>query len=233
MPNTHNRQFFTDETILYMDENTKQHFNCFFFQPYGVNNFLPPDIQVYAYFSFIKSQTPACMKNLITAVILAAIFLGNTSFRPKKVSSQYYSIIIDKSDFELSVYDEKGWLVTFPVVFGNRDLSDKMVEGDRKTPEGTFTIISKKTHPKWHKFFMLDYPNAESIAKFNQRKARGLIPADARIGGGIGIHGTWPHEDYAVDRYDNWTMGCISMKNPDVDELFSLVPVGTKVTIRK
>ena len=210
-----------------------RHFDRFIFHAHDVNKFRLADIQDCAYFSFVNQQTPACMKNLVTMVILAAIFLGNTSFRSKKISSQYYSIVIDKSDFELSVYDEKGWLVTFPVVFGNRDLGDKMVEGDRKTPEGTFTIISKKTHPKWHKFFMLDYPNAESIAKFNQRKASGAIPANARIGGGIGIHGTWPHEDYAVDRFQNWTMGCISMKNPDVDELFSLIPVGTKVIIRR
>jgi len=173
------------------------------------------------------------MKNLFTSVILAACFLGVTSFKPKRPPGRFYSIVIDKSDFELSVFDEKGWLVTFPVVFGTKDNGDKMVEGDRRTPEGTFTIINKKTHPKWHKFFMLDYPTQESIDRFNQRKANGIIPASAKIGGGIGIHGTWPHEDYAVDRFDNWTMGCISMKNPDVDELFSLVPVGTKVTIRK
>ena len=29
----------------------------------------------------------------------------------------------------------------------------------------------------------------------------------ARIGGGIGIHGTWPHEDFQIDRYKNWTHG--------------------------
>lgn len=173
------------------------------------------------------------MRNVITIVILAACFFCNTSFRAKKLPAKFYSIMIDKSDFELSVYDDKGWLVTFPVVFGNKDLGDKMVEGDRKTPEGTFTIINKKAHAKWDRFIMLDYPTAESYAKFNERKAKGVIPPNASIGGGIGIHGTWPHEDYAVDRYDNWTLGCISMKNPDVEELFSMIPVGTKVTIRK
>jgi len=80
---------------------------------------------------------------------------------------------------------------------------------------------------------MLDYPTKESYEKFNERKAKGLIPQNATIGGGVGIHGTWPREDYAVDRYDNWTQGCISMKNPDVEELYNLIPVGTKVQIRK
>jgi lipoprotein-anchoring transpeptidase ErfK/SrfK len=79
----------------------------------------------------------------------------------------------------------------------------------------------------------LDYPNQESYEKFNQRRQRGEIPSYARIGGGIGIHGTWPHEDYQIDRYQNWTDGCISLKNSDVEELYRYIPVGTQVTIRK
>ncbi len=38
------------------------------------------------------------------------------------------SIIIDKSDYELSVYDDKGWYATYPVVFGNNSLEDKKIE---------------------------------------------------------------------------------------------------------
>ncbi|MGC4035083.1 MAG: L,D-transpeptidase [Chitinophagaceae bacterium] len=142
-------------------------------------------------------------------------------------------IIIDKSDYELQVYDDKGWYATYPVVFGTTSLDDKQMEGDRKTPEGTFKLISKKTHPKWDRFMMLDYPTKESYDKFNQRKQSGEIPKSATIGGGVGIHGTWPHEDYQVDKFKNWTNGCIALKNEDVEDLYSYVPVGTKVIIRK
>ncbi len=79
----------------------------------------------------------------------------------------------------------------------------------------------------------LNYPTKESYDKFNERKSKGIIPASAKIGGGIGIHGTWPHEDFQIDRYKNWTMGCISLKNIDVEEIYSYVQSGTKVTIRK
>jgi len=142
-------------------------------------------------------------------------------------------ILIDKSDYELSVYDEKGWYATYPVVFGNKSLSDKKMEGDNNTPEGTFKIISKRYHEKWDRFMALDYPTEESIAKFKERKEKGEIPANAKIGGDIGIHGTWPHEDFVVDKYKNWTMGCISMKRNDVEELYNYSPLGTKVIIRK
>src|SRR5687767_2535033 len=60
-------------------------------------------------------------------------------------------ILIDKSDYELHVYDDKGWYATYPVVFGNSSLSDKKMEGDKNTPEGTFKIVSKRIHEKWHR----------------------------------------------------------------------------------
>lgn len=174
------------------------------------------------------------MKRGITTILLLLLFLVNTSFffATAPASDAYY-IIIKKHTYELIVYDAKGWLATYPVVFGNKDLKDKMVEGDRETPEGNFRITSKRVHEKWCRMMMLNYPNPESIQKFNTRKQQGLIPANAKIGGGVGIHGTWPREDFAVDRYDNWTQGCISMKNADVIELFNIIPEGTKVSIQK
>jgi murein L,D-transpeptidase YafK len=173
------------------------------------------------------------LRRVFVTVVLLILLANSTSFISLRKTFNSYYIIIDKSDYELSVFDQKGWLATYPVVFGNKDLGDKLMEGDRKTPEGTFYIVNKKVHEKWHKFMMLDYPTQDSYNKFNQRKAAGIIPANAKIGGGIGIHGTWPREDFAVDSYQNWTWGCISMRNRDVDELFNMVPVGTMVTIRK
>ncbi|HRE37583.1 MAG TPA: L,D-transpeptidase [Chitinophagaceae bacterium] len=143
------------------------------------------------------------------------------------------SIVIDKSDYELNVYDDKGWYATYPVVFGNNSLADKKVQGDKNTPEGKFKIVAKRVHEKWCRFLSLDYPTKDDIEKFNKRKEKGEIPANASIGGGIGIHGTWPHEDFVIDRYKNWTLGCISMKNDDVIEVYGYTSAGTKVTIKK
>ena len=60
-------------------------------------------------------------------------------FRNEPTGTVY--LVVDKSDYELKVYDEEGWYATYPVVFGNKNLADKMMEGDRKTPEGSFKII--------------------------------------------------------------------------------------------
>jgi len=80
---------------------------------------------------------------------------------------------------------------------------------------------------------MLDYPTKVDYDKFNQRKASGQIPKAAKIGGSIGIHGTWPHEDWAVENLQAWTQGCVSMKNEDVQELYNMIGTGTLVIIQK
>ena len=142
-------------------------------------------------------------------------------------------IVVDKSDYELHVYDAQGWYATYPVVFGNKSLDDKKMEGDKNTPEGTFRIVNKRVHNKWSRYMGLDYPTKESLAKFQERKRRGEVPPSASPGGGIGIHGTFPHEDFVIDRYNNWTNGCISLKREDVQELYTYVPVGTPITIKR
>ncbi|MDB5232824.1 MAG: L,D-transpeptidase [Chitinophagaceae bacterium] len=172
------------------------------------------------------------MKALPILALLAIVFVSSTSFH-KPFSSTSFYVVIDKGDYELNVYDEEGWLITYPVVFGNKDHGDKLMEGDRKTPDGTFHIASKRVHEKWCRFMALDYPTRESLLKFQERKAAGIIPANASIGGAIGIHGTWPHEEFAIDQYQNWTWGCISMKNEHVEQLYKMVPVGTRITIKE
>src|SRR5215212_9844562 len=60
--------------------------------------------------------------------------------KPAVAKANPYYIVIDKSDYELKVYDAEGWYATYPVVFGSKDLNDKFVAGDKKTPEGHFKV---------------------------------------------------------------------------------------------
>lgn len=156
---------------------------------------------------------------------------GKEPVKTDKAENPYY-IIIDKSDYELKVYDEEGWYATYPIVFGSKDLGDKMKEGDKRTPDGKFKVILKKIHPKWSYELLLDYPNDESVQRFNERKNKGILPKNAKIGGGIAIHATRPEEEWTVDNFYNWTDGCVSVKYTEMKDLFSFIPVGTPVTIK-
>jgi len=168
-----------------------------------------------------------------TTVSIPVVTTTKAKKSVKAVPKSPVSIIVDKSSYELYVYDADGWFATYPVVFGNSSLEDKKMEGDRNTPEGTFRIVNKRVHEKWDRYMGLNYPTQESIEKFNAWKRRGEVPAGARPGGGIGIHGVYPHEDFVIDRYKNWTNGCISLKNEDIEDLYSYITIGTPVTIRK
>jgi murein L,D-transpeptidase YafK len=169
----------------------------------GVTNHIP----------FRKMKTPFYLSLMGMVALTSTSFKKAKNYSLRTATKHSFKVLIIKNKYELQIYDSTGeWLVTYPVVFGNKDMGDKMMEGDRKTPEGVFHIAMKRKHEKWNSFLSIDYPTAESYQRFNQRKAKGLIPTGARIGGSIGIHGTWPHEDFAVDTYQNWTEGCISTK---------------------
>ncbi|MEL7071899.1 MAG: L,D-transpeptidase [Cyanobacteria bacterium J06634_6] len=51
------------------------------------------------------------------------------------------------------------------------------------------------------------------------------------IGGQIGIHGVPDNADGFVDTRSNWTWGCVSLKNADVDEIYSVASHNTVVEI--
>ena len=156
----------------------------------------------------------------------------NSAINRNSEDNPYY-IIVDKSDYELKVYDDEGWYATYPIVFGSKDLSDKMKEGDKRTPDGSFKVILKKIHNQWGPELLLNYPNEVSYQRFNDRKAKGILPKNAKIGNGIAIHATRPQEEWTVDNFYNWTDGCVSVKYTEMKDLYSYIPVGTPVTIQQ
>lgn len=142
-------------------------------------------------------------------------------------------IVIDKSDYELRVYDARGLYAVYPVVFGLSPLEDKLMQGDRKIPEGNFKIIYNKQHSLWRHMMMLNYPTKETLARFAARKKNGQVPSTATAGNGIGIHGVETGNDYFIDHYYNWTNGCISLKNHHIDDLAKYINPGTSVKIQR
>src|SRR6476620_2111206 len=93
---------------------------------------------------------PIAEKTAATVTTVASKKFSNKRANFKPSSPMY--IVIDKRKYELSVYDAQGWYATYPVVFGNKSLDDKKMEGDRNTPEGSFRINQKNIHSKWYRF---------------------------------------------------------------------------------
>jgi len=141
-----------------------------------------------------------------------------------------WAVYAYKSRHRLEVFYKGHLYRTYHAVFGRSLASGaKLWEGDRRTPEGDYLIVGKHSSARFGWFLHINYPNAEDQARFERSRAEHLIPASAREGGQIGIHGT--DSPYLNVSDINWTTGCISVTNTDIRELAYLLPVGTLVVI--
>ncbi|HVA69454.1 MAG TPA: L,D-transpeptidase family protein [Candidatus Binataceae bacterium] len=146
-----------------------------------------------------------------------------------------WNVLIYKSRHELTVYFQGHRYKTYRAVFGRSlESGTKEWAGDRRTPEGVYTIIGKRRHRRWRYFLALNYPNNQDRARYVQMRTERLIPvARGRAlteGSEIGIHGT---DEPILNSGDvNWTTGCISVDNSAIEELEALLPTGTVVIIK-
>lgn len=143
------------------------------------------------------------------------------------------SLLIDKSDYEVFLMYENKVVKSFHCVLGPDPVNDKRYEGDGCTPEGTFRIRDKYPHSKWKYFLWVDYPNEDSWQKHNASKAEGMVPENTGIGGEIGVHGVPAGREDLIDNKTNWTLGCISVKNTAIEEIYRYLPLQAIVIIRK
>jgi len=135
-------------------------------------------------------------------------------------------ILVDKVAHILYVYQSGKAIRSYSAEFGPNWMAHKERTGDRATPEGNYHIASKKAggSTTYHKAMLLDYPNAEDRIRFEAKKRKGLISRNAGIGNLIEIHGNG-------GKGFDWTIGCIGLKDRDIDDLYQLVGSGTRVTI--
>lgn len=153
------------------------------------------------------------------------------SLLPSYFDRDKVTILIEKADHRLTVFYDLRPIKSYPVVFGENPVGDKRNEGDRKTPEGIFRIRDLYPHAAWSKFLWLDYPTPQDWRDHFQAKGTGNLNWLLPIGGQVGIHGVPNNDSGLIETQTNWTWGCPSMKNQDVDELYSVVQIGTVVEI--
>ncbi len=152
---------------------------------------------------------------------------------PDTLQKDSLMVLVDKSNFLVALVYKRQRIRQYRAVFGPDPKKDKMMEGDRATPEGWFKVVAKRSHSSWQKFILLDYPNETSYQRFYERKQQGLIPKSAQIGGSIGIHGTFLSGVKMVDWGMGWTDGCVAMKPEDINDFYQFIWPGTRVFVRR
>jgi lipoprotein-anchoring transpeptidase ErfK/SrfK len=136
------------------------------------------------------------------------------------------AVVVFKESHLLTLYVRGQEFGTYPIDLGFNWTADKLHEGDGATPEGRYRVVARLGSVKsiYYKALLLDYPNADDRAEFTRAKRSGDLPAGARIGGLIEIHG-------GGGRSQDWTSGCVALANSDMDRVFERAGVGTPVTI--
>ena len=166
-------------------------------------------------------------------VPLKTMAINKVAINPDTLNKDSLMIVVNKGKNNLELYYCRHMVRSYKAVFGPKPLEDKKQEGDRCTPEGWYKIANKNPNSKYNKFMLLDYPNDSTRARFSRLQSMGKIPPNAKIGGNVGIHGIWKGGDDMIALGVGWTDGCIAINNADMDDLFNLVSVGTRVYIRK
>jgi lipoprotein-anchoring transpeptidase ErfK/SrfK len=127
-----------------------------------------------------------------------------------KVWTAAFTIFVDKSQNSLYLKTDEDIFKAYVVATGR----------DNCTPVGTFKIANKLINPTWFK-------DNEVIPAGNPRNILGTRWMGFDTAPNYGIHGTT--EPQSIGKQS--TSGCVRMLNSDVEELYSIVPVGTEVTI--
>ena len=135
-------------------------------------------------------------------------------------------LVVYKSKRQLLAYSNGTLIKTYKIALGGQPVGHKEFEGDKKTPEGFYTINDKNPHSGYHKNLGVSYPNQKDIANAKRHRK----PA----GGDIKIHGLRNKAGYIgkLHRWTDWTLGCIAVTDSEIDELYKAVKVGTSIEIK-
>lgn len=125
-------------------------------------------------------------------------------------------VVVSKSRFRLDLWLGGGIVRSYAVALGREE----------KTPIFDFVVESKLEKPPW------DDPTTGKRIHYGEPGyalgTRWLGFNDAEGHAGLGIHGT----DDPGSIGTNASLGCVRLRNPDVEDLFELVPLRAKVSIR-
>ncbi len=134
-------------------------------------------------------------------------------------------IVVRKAARTLELWSKGETIAKYRIALGFNPVGPKEHEGDGKTPEGVYTIIKRNENSHYYKSLQLNYPSAADI---QAARAKGTAP-----GGLIMIHGL-PNSKTAeqVGHPDrDWTDGCIALADPEMENVWNRVDVGTAVLV--
>ena len=164
---------------------------------------------------------------LVVALVIAALIVWANwpeQALPSNVVAE--RLVVEKSVRRLSVVSRGRIVKTYRVSLGHQPVGKKEREGDGRTPEGLYYIDLRKQKTCCYRSLEISYPNAEDKkhAAASGYRPGGLIMVHG-LGRGFGWFGK-------IQRFYDWTDGCVAVTNKEMAELWQAVPVGTPIELR-
>lgn len=160
------------------------------------------------------------------------------------------SIIVNKKTYILELYEDTVLIKTYKAAFGKSSRLIKESFTDNGTPGGDYSICRIDSVSRYHKFLLLNYPNAFDVVEAYKKQwitqeEYYLILKNINTGkypfegmekfSRIGIQGLGTY-DFIFRNLPftfNWTNGSVAISNAGIDELYRVVKCGTRVSIKE
>jgi hypothetical protein len=135
-------------------------------------------------------------------------------------------VVVIKHERKLRLLRRGRVIAEYPIKLGLNPYGHKQREGDFRTPEGKYELVTRNPQSDFFLSIRISYPNREDAAVANEN---GYEP-----GGLIMIHGQpnvpkRPLEHYATR---DWTDGCIALSNADMVDVWLRTTPGIPIEIR-
>ena len=158
------------------------------------------------------------------SLLLLSICLGNF-WISLSWAEQADLLVVKKAERSLSLYAKGKEIRRYRVALGGAPLGPKRCQGDGKTPEGDYSISGRNPKSQFHRSLRVSYPNEKDK---ELSRIQGCPP-----GGDIMIHGLPNGRGWLGATHTNfdWTNGCVALSDQEIQEVWRLVPDGTKVKI--
>lgn len=160
-------------------------------------------------------------RSLILGGTALVALAGCSSSKFKRYSGPEVTyVVVEKEDRRMYLLHHDKVLEEYRIKLGFAPIGHKTFEGDGRTPEGRYTIDRRNPNSRFHLSLGISYPNDDDRAA---ARALGKPP-----GGDIFIHGQ--EHPKKKDKGD-WTWGCISVTNKQMEDVYAMVRDGTPIQI--
>jgi murein L,D-transpeptidase YafK len=153
-------------------------------------------------------------------ILLVALSLAGCATKFRKYNGPEVTLVqVQKANRKMYLLHNSEVLASYDIALGFTPVGHKEIEGDGKTPEGTYYITHRNPNSEFHLSLGISYPNnADRAAAAEMGKPPG---------GDIFIHGA-PNKRVPV--WD-WTAGCIAVTDREMEVIYSMVNPGTPIQI--